>query len=752
MTNLNDVLAARGILNAAQAAQWIEYTHKIGDEIFPGWRIPVWGRHDDASKIVAYRWKNGAQDVKKGEKARWIPSKPKNLPYALYYLLPDTIDAIQDRRRVILAGGEPDVLTFRAAGALNALCYFDGEGSVPPTFAQDMIEMGALEVVMFPDRDDKGILAAQKVTMLCQAAGLSLDIRELPFLHTDAGGGDINQLWIDLRDYDKSEFWQRLADAPALEFPMPTHDEQLAMMQQRGPRDHRGSQSGGGDNWQAYLSEIKTALASRDTQQTGNITRFQCVNPTHPDQHPSARISYDIDGGDGVYVCNCGTHKWITVGDWLGIGTFREWVRENDPGRNNPQREQRKRFDSAWEEPPPFLDQEPPPYDDEDHYLPAEPPAPPQPAPAPILMPPTHDIMRPGITHPHITERLLHSDIDPLTIDLGNIEFSSRDAAALYEARKTGAVISDFPPVPFLFQAFHYLEGLGKAATGGDLYGFLGLSGFGKTSFLEALMDAAMQAGDDCLVVSPEIPWWKFADRAAQRWGGLTVTESLIDDLARYEQHHGIERTHPIGRLAEPQAVKEAIDHVLWWGNWPGAVYILDQFGANAEEWFATIEASLIAHINAGKPIRRFFLDYVQLLTPPANWRGNTSYEEIILRLKTILMRYGVVGYVTSQVRKADTREVLDGSSARMSQDAGMNLRDFQFKFFATMMPGFKPHPSGDPDRQARANYTTFTVTKNSEGRENTDIEIEVDWKRMLFKDHRAGHQRGNLAEEPSNQ
>lgn len=718
------VLRQRGIFEPAMDAGWYPQKMKIGITVFEGWGIPV---TSPGGEEIGTRWKNGLASPPEGTKVRWYPSKPKTEGKSIYYLLPDTLKSIEAQEgKLFLAGGEPDAIAFRAAGAFNTLCWLDGEVNVPKTFAEDMAQFGVSEIIYFPDRDDAGIRAARKVISRLRDSGIALTIRELPY-NSDSGG-DINRFWIDC-GFIPSSFWDKLRNTLRLKIPPDPLEEQRKLMKKR---ETYGGGVGRGNKFTEYVSAIKIHLEGRQQRREGNIIRYQCISPIHSDDSPSARISKDVDAEFGIYVCSCGAHSWDIVGTWANLGTFKEWVTERypNPGHSNGR--------TRYEEPPSYYGEEPP-YDDKDApSAKASPPKPKEP----------RDILAPGITDPYIPNGLFDYGINQETIDLDKVLFSSDDAADLYTARKTGLYVMPSTPVIFPFRAFHHLGGLGQVATAGDIYGFLGLSGFGKTSFLEALIDISLQNKQHCLMISPEIPWWKFVDRFVQRWEGPTVSESLLDDLDRIEKQDG-NSILTFGQALGKEQKAKALFLANWMKTFEGKLFVLDQFGANVMVWLASVDKALRNLRAEGKIISRIFLDYIQLMTPPEGWMGKMSYEEMITRFKALLFKHQAVGYVTSQVRKSDAAKVLSGGGT-LGQDSGQNLRPDQFKFYATMTPGMK-EAEYDPDKMVFANYTIFGVDKNSEGSFNVEVEIETLWHQMKFKDHIRGELRENWSIEPRN-
>src|SRR5262249_5410101 len=147
-------LFRRGIDTTAMSAGWSHVSYR-GAQYY---RYPVYA--PDADVIVAYRMK--ALPGQTGAKYLWVDSKPAG---AVEYRHP----GVKLRAAVAAAGGvlwiangDPSVLAYAAGGVANALSWF-GEGSVPPTLAQDLQRLGVREVRYPADKDDAGRKSAAKV-------------------------------------------------------------------------------------------------------------------------------------------------------------------------------------------------------------------------------------------------------------------------------------------------------------------------------------------------------------------------------------------------------------------------------------------------------------------------------------------------------------------------------------------------------------------------------------------------------------
>lgn len=205
MNDLRAVLESRGIALAADEANWSPGS-AFGQH---GWLYPVYNSQGAAHK--ARRFKNA--DSGSTMKYAWSPEKPA---HALYYLLPDTLEAIRSENGFCyLASGEPDVLAYRAAGIRNVISWFDGEKSVPETLVANLESLGVSTLLSFPDRDKTGMQATAAILLKLDSA-IEFLAYALPSDIAVSHGYDVNQAWITSR-FDRLRFKQLLMDAPLID-------------------------------------------------------------------------------------------------------------------------------------------------------------------------------------------------------------------------------------------------------------------------------------------------------------------------------------------------------------------------------------------------------------------------------------------------------------------------------------------------------------------------------------------------------
>jgi replicative DNA helicase len=716
-------LESRYIRDAVEYAQWEAESKSFGDTTYEGWKIPVW---DESGNIICYRWKNAHRDAPKGTKARWHPKKP-DTEGDIYYLLPDTLDAIKETDGLLfIASGEPDLMTFRQAGANCSTCWF-GETAIPDSLITDLTRWGVERVYVYPDADDAGLTMAGKLVAMFRDSAITLNLMKLP-----DGIHDINDLWVSLQG-DNDKFWATIKALSPLEVGIEY------IPQKHLARQYTAKQTGG--SWfQEWYGQIRASIDSLPVKREGRLDRFRCISPTHEDKHPSARISYDENPDLGIYVCSCGSHRWDEVGTWLGLGTYDQFVegkkaqrRERQQARPmRPSQHQKSRSNDSerGNVTPTALG------GDDDKSV-------------------RHDVFETTNDHlttePFVQSSLLDYGVLDERIPINSLLRSSDDAIELLQRRIKGKYISHDARA-FPLRAFHHLGGVAQVCKTGHMIGVMGLSGFGKTSLLDLMVDNLMQTEQDVLVISPEITWYEQADRMSGRWGGATATDVMLHDLAQSEfTNPDISYSGLLGKHLDDDTIKRTLDvtsHIR--DNWKGKAYYIDLYGADFRYIMAVADKAIRVLKSQGRKIRWVVLDYVQLFDSQRVRHDETgeimqplTYMQMLHIFRGMTFATGTVGLLSSQVTKADTRNTLAGSM-KLSSASGQFIRDDFFKLFLSMNPVFL-----DTEGNERANYVEVLVNKNSNGQRGQVVELEMQWGKMRFVDHPAGGKRANYEADP---
>lgn len=183
----------------------------------PGFCYPVCTftgmRASHRSGVPAMRWKG--IDGKR-PKYFWLNHNPHDgQPWDVprYQFAPDFRRAVHaEGKQATLATGDMDLWTFIEAGEQRVFSLF-GEGSVPPTFGEDLKSWGVEILHVFPDLDREGLGGALKAARLAAEAGVLPKLWRLPERLGEKG--DTNALWAAEREV----FWMELEIADPIPLP-----------------------------------------------------------------------------------------------------------------------------------------------------------------------------------------------------------------------------------------------------------------------------------------------------------------------------------------------------------------------------------------------------------------------------------------------------------------------------------------------------------------------------------------------------
>lgn len=301
-------LSGRGLLSAARAMDWQpKHLVKIGD----GWQYPV---YDQGGQIVATRFKH--LDSQASPKYLWL-----NKSKALYYHAPDLLDAITAAGGVlIVANGEPGVLTFHAAGIRNVLCIF-GESNLPDGVAELFKSWGVTRVEYYPDLDapvamktgeikaPAGLRAARRWNDALTAVGITFNAYDLS-IHGLPTKGDTNDLWQAVA-FDQDAFSAALAACPLAVLPVIETKPQRAA-------DYTYDST---EFPERFVTDVLRAIEARAVKRLRN-GNLRLLSPFRDEKRPSFDFSpekltgIDWNGREGYGIIAIGAALGIDIADY----------------------------------------------------------------------------------------------------------------------------------------------------------------------------------------------------------------------------------------------------------------------------------------------------------------------------------------------------------------------------------------------------------------------------------------------------
>lgn len=294
------------------------------------------------------------------------------------------------------------------------------------------------------------------------------------------------------------------------------------------------------------------------------------------------------------------------------------------------------------------------------------------------------------------------------------IQIVSSDAVAADYLRDLRSMSVGKTPI-FLnpITTLHEFGGMCQILEGGELWLVVGLSGSGKTQFLDSLIKEPLrQQGYHLLSAGGEWLPSKQMGRYVQRYGGSSRNRQKLYKLWKMEQAAGI--ANGVGvRLGVDELAKD--EHLIkQMGMWAGKEYFL-----TGSQW-TIVQLADAAYTwvmeHRGIPVAAFVLDYFQLYGYNADERALPPMKQLQY-LKNKLQPDeqtgfpGLVTVVASQVTKEAARlvrtqkEKLDSSHAQM-------IREDPAMLVTTLT--------------ADGNKGNVYTNKNSEGRQGKEAQRDL--------------------------
>lgn len=264
--------------------------------------------------------------------------------------------------------------------------------------------------------------------------------------------------------------------------------------------------------------------------------------------------------------------------------------------------------------------------------------------------------------------------------------YSSDDSLARYKERLLG--VNTVEHLPFPFTALHKYGGFCRVIPLGKVIGILGLSGGGKTSFIETLTDAWRRIGFNVMWWGPEWTWEEMADRAIQRYGGLSIIEMMLHELWMNEEQRGIPIENRLGEKQPQTKVdksNEIADAIM---SWQGKAFYLDKMDVTLPQLLEAAQTKIdeLARDNRKPKIAVF--DYIQLAEISGARSDGERIPRAVSHIKAFCTDNRLVGVVGTQTRKDDSEEAREDGKL-LTAEAAQYFRDDKTNLFLTLNPEF---------------------------------------------------------------
>lgn len=305
---------------------------------------------------------------------------------------------------------------------------------------------------------------------------------------------------------------------------------------------------------------------------------------------------------------------------------------------------------------------------------------------------------------------------------------TSDESLTRYIERTQGMHIGEVTAAPFPFTVLHGLGGFCEILKPRKMVGVIGLSGGGKTSFLESMIDVLRQAGEfHTLWWGKEWRWDEMSDRAVQRQGGMTITQMARFELWQSETQNGGKARYGVRPPNELIELSQQLARDMQ--TWSGKVFYIDKpmpLDATLEYAQRKVDEKKAE----GVPVRVAVWDYASLF----DVKGARGELEKISNGLAMVKEFGELNelftFVASQPRKDDAEQVKAGDKILSAEDA-MYMNDHKFNLLLTLNPTYV--------EGIMQGWGTINVVKNSGGKLGK-VAVQMDLPRLRWLDKPIGN------------
>lgn len=260
-----------------------------------------------------------------------------------------------------------------------------------------------------------------------------------------------------------------------------------------------------------------------------------------------------------------------------------------------------------------------------------------------------------------------------------------REAAQLTQDRLDIRNTIEGKPIVIPFKSWHQFGGYAKIGWPGKLTAGVGMSGHGKTSWLNTGVDILLKRGDIGVGLMPEFEGDEYHWDRLQRYSGydgvpLITAEMMMEwELWKKENELGIPQDQRLGRALsrdEMRVVHHISEEVK---SWPGT-FQLFPLDSSLEEVMIRMGDAVQDRRAHGELVTFAAFDYVQILKAKGYEEDDNSYEFVLGLIKQFCMQHKIHGFVTSQVNKTadkasrDHNKILGTTDMRYIRDDKINL------------------------------------------------------------------------------
>ena len=313
-----------------------------------------------------------------------------------------------------------------------------------------------------------------------------------------------------------------------------------------------------------------------------------------------------------------------------------------------------------------------------------------------------------------------------------------REAARQTIARLNIDNTIDSKPIYLPFTSWHQYGGYTLVGWPAKITAGVGMSGHGKTSWLNTMIDELLKSGEIGVGLMPEFEQDEYHWDRLQRYSGaggfplVTAELMMLWELWKKENELGIPVAQRRGKALDNHQ-KDTIQRIsAYTESWPGE-FELFPFESSLENALLQMGDSIQDRRARGQLVTFAAFDYIQILKAENTEDNENSFETVLSLIKSFVIKHKIHGIVTSQVNKTADKANREGGRILGTTDMRY-VRDDKINLLVTLNLVYDEY-TGQRKQLSNGNYAgVANIAKNTKGRTGM-VNMQVDFEHLCWLD-----------------
>jgi Zn ribbon nucleic-acid-binding protein len=312
-----------------------------------------------------------------------------------------------------------------------------------------------------------------------------------------------------------------------------------------------------------------------------------------------------------------------------------------------------------------------------------------------------------------------------------------KEAARQTIARLDIDNVMEGKPIYIPFKTWNAFGGYAEIGWPAKITAGVGMSGHGKTSWLNTMIDELLRQGEIGVGLMPEFEQDEYHWDRLQRYSGfdgyplITADTMMKWELWKTERKQGKPEHLRKGKPLSNEQMKVIEEISAYVESWAGE-FELFPFESRLETALERMGEAIQDRRSHGQYVSFAAFDYIQILKAESIEDNENSFETVLGLIKNFVMKHKIHGIVTSQVNKTADKANREGGKLLGTTDMRY-VRDDKINLLVTL--NLMYDELGERKKLPNGMYAgVANIAKNTKGRTGK-VNMQVDFEHLCWLD-----------------